>query len=124
MEINWKRARKAMEMLYQDRCNIYESQYIVNPTTKITEQVDDTLIIENAPCRVSFNSFPAATPTDSSNLISQSVKLFIAPDLDIKAGSKIEITRNGKTTTYTRSGEAAIYNTHQEIFLELWKGRA
>ncbi|HBG1494195.1 TPA: hypothetical protein KPH48_002465, partial [Clostridioides difficile] len=48
------------------------------------------------------------------------IKLFISPDIEIKAGSKLII--NDKE--YVRSGESAIYPNHQEIILELFKDKA
>ncbi|TQX28014.1 hypothetical protein D1N55_18385, partial [Clostridioides difficile] len=52
--------------------------------------------------------------------LEQTIKLFISPDIEIKAGSKLII--NDKE--YVRSGESAIYSNHQEIILELFKDKA
>ena len=52
------------------------------------------------------------------------MKLFIAPDIEVKSGSKITVTQNGVTAEYSASGEAAVYESHKEIMLELWKGWA
>ncbi|HBG8562141.1 TPA: hypothetical protein KRH50_003618, partial [Clostridioides difficile] len=52
--------------------------------------------------------------------LEQTIKLFISPDIEIKAGSKLII--NDKE--YVRSGESAIYPNHQEIILELFKDKA
>ena len=54
----------------------------------------------------------------------QTIKLFIAPEIDIKPGSKIDVTHLGVTTSYKRSGNPAVYHTHQEIMLELWENYA
>ena len=52
--------------------------------------------------------------------VSQTTKLFIAPEITIKDGSRIEVTDVlGKKTIYKSSGQPAIYQTHQEIMLEL-----
>ena len=34
-------------------------------------------------------------------------------------GSKITVTQNGVTTDYASSGKPAVYETHQEVILEL-----
>ena len=51
----------------------------------------------------------------------QTTTLFISPDVVIEPGSKIVVTQNGKTVAYKQSGEPALYNTHQEIILELFE---
>ena len=50
------------------------------------------------------------------------MKLFISPDVLIKAGSKIIVTQHGRTTEYSNSGVPAVYPTHQEIMLTLFEG--
>lgn len=117
----WKKTRKMIETLYQDVCNIYELTKVKDPITHITNPGDDMLVIEKQPCRLSFKTFPSASPEIEGNTLIQSIKLLIAPEIEIKAGSQIEITRNGITKRYKRSGEPALYNTHQEVNLELAK---
>ena len=63
----------------------------------------------------------AAAQTVSAAQVSQTVKLFIAPDIQIKAGSKITVTQAGVTAMYTHSGKATVYDTHQEILLDLFE---
>ncbi len=53
--------------------------------------------------------------------IAQVTKLFIAPEINIKAGSKLVITHEGVTTEYIRSGVPAIHSNHQEVVIELFK---
>ena len=66
----------------------------------------------------------AAVGSDTGAAVTQGVKLFIAPEAEVKSGSKITVTQNGVTTEYSASGEAAVYESHKEIMLELWKGWA
>lgn len=120
----WAKARKAQESLYTDTCNVYESSSVKNSVTGITTPSDDVLIIENQPCRLSISSSPAATKSDDSNNTVQVIKIFLAPELSIKAGSKILVTRQGVTQKYKRSGIPALYKSHQEIILELAQGKA
>ena len=49
------------------------------------------------------------------------MKLFLAPEWQVPAGSKITVTGRGGERVYCRSGEAAVYGSHQEIPLALWK---
>ena len=113
--------RKTIEKLYDDTCNIYESGYIKDQETGITKPADDILVVTNQQCRISFKNLGSAFQTEGPAKLSQEIKLFIAPELIIKEGSKIVITRNGRTTEYKNSGTPAIYSTHQEIILTLVK---
>lgn len=113
-----KRAyRRAIERLYEDRCNIYESGYIKDVETGITKPKNNILVIENEPCRISFKNSVPTSQTESIANISQEIKLFIAPEHNIKEGSKIVVTRNGKELEYKCTGASALYYSHQEISL-------
>ncbi len=113
--------RKSIERLYDDTCNIYESGLRKDSKTGITKPTADNLVVKNQQCRISFKTISPTNQTESNNKTSQEIKLFIAPELLIKEGSKIVITRNGRTTEYKNSGTPAIYSTHQEIILTLVK---
>lgn len=96
------KARKAVEILFDDICTIYTYEQI------------------NIPCRMSFSNFPSAVDGEQAK-ITQGIKLFINPEIKISAGSFISINRQGITTDYACTGQPAIYKTHQEINLELYK---
>lgn len=114
-------ARQAIESQYDSKCDVIElkSKEIKNITKDIEEKV-----LQDKPCRISFKDIYVNTETETEAKKVQKIKLFIAPELNIKPGSKIIVTRKGRTTEYKNSGEPAIYDTHQEIMLELWKGWA
>ncbi|HBG5771228.1 TPA: hypothetical protein KQJ54_003910, partial [Clostridioides difficile] len=109
---------KAIEMLYRDKCTIVEYQPIKDPVTKRTNN-KEVIVLENQPCKLSYKNIVSATEGKVAKL-EQTIKLFISPDIEIKAGSKLII--NDKE--YVRSGESAIYPNHQEIILELFKDKA
>ena len=115
-------ARNAIESHYDSVCDIIERQSVIE--NNITKNKQEVTVESNKPCRVSFENIFANTQTDTESEKNQKIKLFIAPELVIKPGSKIVVKGRGRTTTYKNSGEPAIYNTHQEIMLELWKGWA
>lgn len=118
--MNQSLQRKAIESLYVGRCTVIERQSVKDPNTHITSQ-KEVIVIEDQPCKLSFERITTTNQTDTVGIVTQSTKLFIAPELDIKAGSKIVVTQRGRTTEYTRSGEPAIYSSHQEIQLELFE---
>ena len=110
--------RKAIEQLYEDTCTIYEEHEVTDEDTNITS-TDTVAVIENQPCKISFENL--STTSDSDNVAEQkiAVKLFLAPEIDVKPGSTIEVTHNGETVKYSNSGVAGKFYTHQEINLEL-----
>lgn len=112
------KTRKAIEMLYRDKCTIIEYQPVKDPVTKRTNN-KEVIVLENQPCKLSYKNIVSATEGKLAKL-EQTIKLFISPDIEIKAGSKLII--NDKE--YVRSGESAIYPNHQEIILELFKDKA
>lgn len=114
--------RKAIEMTYTDTCTVTQSEKYkkVNKTTSFR----DVTVYTDEPCRLSFRTVNSATGTGTVTKIAQTVTLFISPDIDIKAGSKITVTHDGRTTDYKRSGFPAVYKTHQEIPLELYDENA
>jgi hypothetical protein len=116
-----KKARKAVESLYVGTCTITEHQKVKKENKSIG--FEDVVVLENQPCRISFQSTNTTSANENgASAVIQTVKLFIAPEVKIKPGSKITITQNNVTTEYKNSGEPAFYNTHQVIILELFKG--
>ena len=53
--------------------------------------------------------------------VAQTIKLFLEPEPVVPPGSRIEVTQQGRTESYAQSGKAAVYSSHQEILLEIWK---
>lgn len=115
------RVRKAVERLYTDVCDVVERRDYVDPKTKITRKNQEVKVYENLPCRVSFETVKAASETESASNVEQSVKLFVSPDVDIKSGSKVIVNRGGNIVEYSASGEPAVYSSHKEILLKIFK---
>ena len=114
-------ARKAIESTYTGICTIVEYGDMTDEETKVTHQ-GEMVVFENQPCKLSFERINAAVQTDTAASVSQGTKLFIAPEVKINSGSKIIVEQNGMKNEYSASGEPAVYNTHQEIMLELFRG--
>ena len=114
--------RKAIERTYTDTCTVTEYAKITK--TNKTKAFKEQEVYCDLPCRLSFNTVNSASGTGTATKISQIITLFISPDIDIKAGSKITVTHDGRTTEYKRSGFPAVYKTHQEIPLELFEENA
>ena len=109
--------------LWIGRCTIYEYQEVTDPITYQTTH-ELAAVINDEPCRLSYQKEQATNIANGAAVISQSITLFIRPDLEIKEGSVIDITQHGVTTRYKGSGKPAIYSNHQEIILELYEDKA
>ena len=115
-----KAARKAIETSYFGVLTVTEQQKVKDEKSKLTKMID-VVVLENQPCKLSFEKLQATIQSESAATITQVTKLFVSPDISINAGSKITVSQDNVTTDYTCSGVPAIYPTHQEIILELFK---
>jgi hypothetical protein len=117
--------RKALERLWKDRCTIYTQEKVKDPTTKLTD-FEEKPLFQDQPCKLSFETLNSSSG-DPVAVVSQTVKLFLSPDLEIPAGCKIVVTRFNdleRKFTYSQSGEAGVFTNHQEIQLVPFKGYA
>ena len=108
--------RKAIELTYDCTCKIIEQEKYKkeNQSTGFRESI----VLENKKCKLSFESVTNSNQDDEKNNVIQSTKLFIAPEHNIKPGSRIEVTDAlGNVVIYKSSGKPAKYQTHQEIAL-------
>lgn len=112
-------ARKAVESQYKGVCTIYEHAEIEDPDTGETIVSPEPVPVqENIPCKLSKKTIAPANESEIANNIKYEPVLFISPDIEVKAGSIIEVTQNGVTRKFIRSGEPFVYETHQEIALQ------
>lgn len=109
--------RIALEKLYTDTCTIKTYQSIKDNVTKRTA-FTETVEHSEVPCRLSYSS-TAQTEEGEAAQARQNIKLFMSSDIAVAAGSTMTVTHDNVTTTYTASGEPAVYKYHQEIDLEL-----
>lgn len=121
MVIPWMMHRDTIEQLYEGICDIFEYQ-----TVEVGNLAGQELVkaVDQTPCRLSFSSSPAGERKDGYTGISQKIKLFLSPEIRVVPGSKIVVTQAGMTTAYRSSGKPAVYPSHQEVELSLWKEMA
>lgn len=112
-----------LSLLWTGRCTIYEFENETDPETFQTTQ-KEVAVLKDEPCRLSYNHEQATNIQSGAAVVSQSITLFIRPDLVINPGSVIEITQHGVTERYKGSGQPAVYCNHQEIVLQLYKANA
>lgn len=114
--------RAAIERTYIDRCIVIE--YVKEKQLNGSTALSGVTAYTDIPCRLSFVSKSAAVGTETVTNTAQTIKLFLSPDIEIKAGAKITVSHDGRTTEYKSSGFPAVYRTHQEIPLVLFDERA
>ena len=114
--------RKDIESLYVDTCDIYEYQKTKDKYGVIEHQ--KALVLKKQKCRLSYKNINNTFSTDSFSTTTQVIKLFIAPELEIKPGSFIAVIQHGRIQKFKHSGVSAIYTNHQEIILELDQEKA
>ena len=119
-----KAARKAIESTYSGVCTIIERRDVQDEKTKITRKNEEVPVVENQPCKLSFEKLNAVVQTETAAAAAQGIKLFLAPEIMVGSNSKIVVTQNGITEEYSASGKPAIYPTHKEITLALFRGWA
>ncbi|KOY81288.1 hypothetical protein I6G82_02645 [Lysinibacillus macroides] len=113
--------RKAIQSLYRGICTVKTWGSVTDPVTKITTQKETTKF-ENEPCKLSYEKQTTASNTGGPATISQTIKLSLAPELDVPPGSKIIVTQDGVTNEFTRSGLPDVHMDHQHILLEAFQG--
>ena len=111
------RIRKAIELLYKGRCDIYEYEVVKDEKTK-RKVNKEILKYSGIPCRLSFAD-SGRTIQKEMGRIEQGIKLFLSPDISVKPNSKIIVTQNNRTVAYKNSTPANFHTNHQEINLEL-----
>jgi hypothetical protein len=99
---------------------VTEHKKVRDERSKLTTQREE-VVLEDQPCRLSFETLKSAQQTESAAGITQSIKLFLAPEITVKPGSKVTVTQDGVTADYKCSGVPAVYPSHQEIILELFE---
>ena len=109
-----------LKSLWIGKCTVYQYKTVTDPNNFQSTQSKVAVIIDE-PCKLSYNKEQATNIASGAAVISQSITLFIRPDLEIPPGSVIEVTQHGKTTLYKGSGKPAVYTNHQEIVLELYE---
>lgn len=116
--INYRRHRRQIERMYEDRATVSRYADVKDPVTRETKQVLQPLY-EDQPCMLSKTGLPRNGQTEAQNDIRYDAKLFIAPELEIRQGDAISVTRKatGKVETYAAGEPFPPYQSHQEFNL-------
>lgn len=114
----------AIKSLWRGKCTVTVRNNDTTDENTGRVVVGEVDTYTDEPCRISFDTVNATQPENNAANIVQSITLFIDRAVVIPEGSKITVTQNGATAVYEKSGKPAVYSTHQEIPLEIFKGWA
>lgn len=114
----------AIKSLWRGKCTVTVRNNDTTDENTGRVVVGEVDTYTDEPCRISFDTVNATQPENNAANIVQSITLFIDRAVVIPEGSKIMVTQNGATAVYEKSGKPAVYSTHQEIPLEIFKGWA
>ena len=112
--------KNPLSILWIGKCTIYEYQETTDPDTYQTTH-SLVQVIKDEPCRLSHIRETTVDVNSGAPYVSQTIVLFIRPNLIIKDGSVIEVTQHGVTEKFKRSSKPSVYTNHQEVTLELYE---
>lgn len=111
--------RGVIETLYQGRMTVIEYQPVKNPETGLTSRTE-VEVMADIPCRLSYSESPVIAGGNVAENI-QRIKVFFAPNITVRPGSKLIIRQNGTEAAYQSSGVPKVYASHAEVELEYFK---
>lgn len=115
--INYRKYRRQIERLYEDKVTISRYKNSKDPVTKETKQKPQPMYLD-VPCKLSQTGLARNGQTEAQNDIQYDAKLFISPELEIKQGDLIAITRpSGQVERYVAGKPFPPYPSHQEVNL-------
>lgn len=104
--------RAAIETLYDAVCSI--SRGTASAENSIARVKLET-VAENIPCGLSAVSDSSAQA--QANIIADEKELFVAPEIDIRAGDSVMVKACGRTHSFEVVGVPVVYATHQQVRL-------
>lgn len=112
--------KKAIEQTYTANCKVFAYEKVLNDDK--TTSNSEVLVFDDIKCKLSNKTTNQSYDSNTATSKTKTILLFLSPEYIINAGSKIEVTQNGRTDIYKNSGEASVYPNHQEITLEIFEG--
>lgn len=107
--------RVALEATYEDSATILRAQDAQDGS--LTRQ-EETPVYQAVSCGLSRGGSDSSGQTAMQNNIDYDATLFLAPELDIRPGDRVEVTRFGVMYSFAVEGRPPVYATHQEVRLK------
>ncbi len=111
-------ARPNIERMYRGTLTVHEWSVVTDPVTHVSYETEVVTVVDQ-PCMLSNTSAAPTSSAEGVPSVTKITKIFVAPDISIKEGSKLVVTQDGVTNTYERSGVPSVYPTHQEVSVNL-----
>ena len=112
----------AVEGMYCDSCTVYEYCNVINDNKSTS--LKEMAVLKDYPCKLSYETEANTSQSETADYKKQVIKLFIAPELNIKAGSRIDVKHMDRVLMFKCSGEPLIYPSHQEVMLTVYEYKA
>ncbi len=109
--------RKAIEATYSGKMKIVRKEELDDPLSPATKQIEKEVYV-NIPCALSKDKLNNANQKVDVADVNYTIKLFCAPEIEIKAGDRINVEQDGMNYHLKHTGEPFKYPTHQEIIVE------
>lgn len=116
-------ARKQWESLYEGTCDIYTYQQSYNADRHCLSS-EKVLAVEGVPCRCALPGSGYGYESKTVSKLEQDIRLYLAPEVDIPAGSEITVTQANWKAVFKSSGTPRKYVTHQEVALRVVADKA
>ena len=113
------RIKAILTQFYTGICKVEIKESVTDPDTHKTRPEVVTLY-DNVQCRLSHES-KSVSESYERNRVAQTIMLFLDNIYEIPAGAKITVTQDEVTNIYGMASEPNVFETHQEIELELWE---
>ena len=110
--------KKALQILWKDTCKIIAKNQEITDPDDHTTNYEDVVIVENEPCKLSFETLKSAAADNVKSKVEQKAKLFITNEIEIPPGSIVRVTRGTRVFVFSSTGIPGIFSNHQEIMLE------
>ena len=115
--------KSAVESLYTGTASVYDFAYVDTGHGAKKLSSEPTQTYKDIPCRLSHKAL-SPNEQDRYGNVEQETVMYCDPSYAIKPGAKITITQAGATTEYECAGLRAMYESHQEIRLTVFRRRA
>lgn len=107
--------RAALEATYEDSATILRIQDVQDGSLTGQEEMS---VYQAVSCALSRGASDSSGQTAMQNNIDYDAVLFLAPELDVRPGDRVEVTRFGAMYSFAVEGRPAVYATHQEARLK------
>lgn len=108
-------ARHKLDAFYDGVCSV--SHYEVLPG--VVDQVKEVAGGSEIPCHLDYGDVGPVEALEPGQRVVLGATLFLAPEVEIAPGSRVSVKQNGVQLVFEASGEAAVYQTHQEVPLRM-----